>query len=103
MIAARTSYAARFAALAVLTACGPMSVERAERECFERARLAQSPRGMVAVGTGSGGGAKTKLDLSISSDFVQGKDPAAVYDACVYQKSGQPPSRPLYTRPDWKG
>lgn len=106
MIAAQVPYAARFApvaALAVLTACGPMSVERAERECFQRARLAQSPRGMIAVGSGTGGGVRTKLDLSVSSDFIQGKDPSALYDACVYHKSGQPPRRPLYTRPDWKG
>ncbi|MEZ5778691.1 MAG: hypothetical protein R3E44_10050 [Paracoccaceae bacterium] len=85
-----------------LGACGPMTVERAERECFEQARLAAHPRGMVAVGAGSGGPA-AKVKLSISSDFIQGKDPSALYDACVYRKSGQPPGRPLYTRPDWRG
>ena len=57
---------------------------------------------MVAVGGGTAGaGAKAKV--SVSSDWLQGNDPAAVYDNCVFQKSGQPPSRPLYTRPDWKG
>jgi len=85
-----------------LAACGPMTVERAEEACFERARLAAGPRGSIAVGGGTAGpGAKARL--SVSSDWVQGKDPSALYDACVFQKSGQPPSRPLYTRPDWKG
>ncbi|WP_284162607.1 hypothetical protein [Frigidibacter sp. SD6-1] len=91
------------AAAALLAACGPMSVERAERECFQRARLAAAPRGMVAVGAGSGGNVGAKLSLSVSSDFIQGRDPSAVYDACVLQKSGQPPRQPLYTRSDWRG
>lgn len=87
---------------AFLVACGPVSLEQAERECFDRARLAQQPRGTVAVGAGNTGAAG-KISLSISSDYLQGRDPAAVYDACVYQKTGQPPRQPLYTRPDWKG
>ncbi|MCV2865324.1 hypothetical protein [Defluviimonas sp. WL0075] len=85
-----------------LTACGPMSVERAEDACFERARLAAGPRGFVAVGGGSGG-VGTKMRLAISTDYLQRRDPSALYDACVYQKSGQPPRQPLYTRRDWKG
>lgn len=84
-------------------ACGPITVERAERECFERARLAASPRGTVKLGTGSGGGLRGGLSLSVSSDFIQGRDPSAVYDSCVYHKAGQPPRQPLYTRPDWTG
>ena len=88
--------------LALLAACGPMTIERAERECFDRARLAAHPRGKVAVGVGSGG-PRAGLSLSVSSDFIQGRDPAAVYDSCVYQKAGQPPRQPLYTRSDWTG
>ncbi len=34
-----------------LAACGPMTVQQAERQCFERARLAQQPRGEVAFGS----------------------------------------------------
>jgi hypothetical protein len=90
------------ALIAPLAACGPMSVDAAERACFERARLAERPRGLVAVGAGSGGAA-AKLRLTISSDYIQGRDPSALYDACVYQKSGQPPRQPLYSRTDWKG
>ncbi len=94
--------AASLCLLTALAACGPMSVERAERECFERARLAAGPRGLVAVGAGTGG-ANARVKLAVSTDYLQGRDPAALYDACVYQKSGQPPRQPLYTRRDWKG
>ena len=89
------------AAAVLLASCGPMPVERAERECFNRAYLAAGPRGIVAVGAGTGG-AGSKVRLTISSDFIQGNDPSALYDACVYRKSGRPPRQPLYTRPDWR-
>lgn len=94
---------ARSATLAaLLAACTPMSVERAEAACFASARLAAHPRGLVAGGAGSGGAAG-KLRLEVSSDWLRGRDPAALYDTCVYQKSGRFPRRPLYDRPDWKG
>lgn len=86
-----------------LAACGPTSVPQAERECFERARLAAAPRGEVGFGVGSDGSSGGNLSLSVSSDFLMGRDPSQVYDSCVYQKSGQPPNRPLYSRPDWRG
>lgn len=87
----------------LLSACGPISVQEAERQCFERARLAQQPRGEIAVGVGSNGRAAAGLELNVSSDYLMGRDPAAVYETCVISKSGEPPSRPLYARPDWKG
>jgi hypothetical protein len=94
----------RFAviALLVLSACGPVSLQQAERQCFERARLAQQPRGEVAVGINSDGNVGGSLELDISSDFIMGRDPSAVFDQCVYEKSGLPPSRPLYSYPEWK-
>jgi hypothetical protein len=90
-------------ALLLLTACGPMTLAEAERQCFERARLAQQPRGEVAVGVGSGGRTAAGFELNVSSDYIMGRDPAAVYETCVMSKAGEPPSRPLYARPDWKG
>lgn len=87
----------------LLVACGPITLAEAERQCFERARLAQKPRGEVSVGVGSGGRAVGEIDLNVSSDYLLGRDPAAVYETCVVSKSGEPPSRPLYARPDWKG
>ncbi|MDZ4094092.1 MAG: hypothetical protein U1D35_04180 [Paracoccaceae bacterium] len=90
-----------FALLAPLIACGPVSADSAERQCFERASLAQSPRGMVAAGVGNGG-TIGRVRLEVSSDYLQGRDPSAIYDACVYNLTGQPPRQPLYSRPDWK-
>ncbi|SPH24822.1 hypothetical protein DEA8626_03855 [Defluviimonas aquaemixtae] len=89
-------------AMALLAACGPMSVERAEDVCFERARLAAGPRGLIAVGGGSGGAA-SKVRLELSTEWIQGKDPSALYISCVHRKSGSFPRRQLYDRPDWKG
>lgn len=86
----------------LLAGCGPMTVEQAERACFDRARLAAKPRGEVALGA-STEGAVADLDLTISSDWVARKDPALVYETCVMSKSGEAPGRPLYSRPDWKG
>ena len=86
----------------LLVACGPVSLQQAEKACFDRARLAQQPRGSVGVGINSNGQTSGLLDLQVSSDFLQGRDPSAVYDQCVYQKSGQAPSQPLYSRSDWK-
>lgn len=86
-----------------LAACGPMPVERAERICLERARLAQQPRGQVEVGASTGGGARFEGEINVSSDFLRGRDPSAVFDACVHKNSGRFPTRPLYSRTDWKG
>lgn len=88
---------------AALSACGPVSLAEAERQCFERARLAQQPRGEVALGVGSGGRAVGAFEVEVTSDFLTGRDPSAVYETCVVSRSGQPPSRPLYSRPDWRG
>ena len=94
----------RFAPLVLLlAACGPMTVQQAERECYDRARLAQQPRGIVKVGGTSAGKAAGGISLQVSSDYILGKDPSAIYETCVMSKSGEAPTRPLYDRPDWKG
>lgn len=80
-----------------------MSVAEAERQCFERARLAQQPRGEVTLGVGSGGKRAAGVELEISSDYLLGRDPAAVFESCVMQKTGEPPTRPLYQMPGWRG
>ena len=93
----------RLIPLLFLAACGPISVQEAERQCYERARLAQQPRGEVAVGVNSDGKAVGGLELTVTSDYIMGRDPSALYESCVMQKSGALPSRPLYDRPDWRG
>jgi hypothetical protein len=87
---------------ALLAACGPMTLAEAERQCFERARLAKQPRGEIGVGASSDGRTAAGFELSVSSDFLLGKDPSVVYETCVMAKAGEAPSRPLYMRPDWR-
>ncbi len=82
-----------------MAACGPVSQRAAEQECFERARLASGPRGSIALGVGSGG-AVSDFDVTISSDYLTGRDPAQIYETCVTQKTGQFPTVPLYQRAD---
>jgi hypothetical protein len=41
------------------------------------------------------------VELEITSDFLMGRDPSAVFETCVMQKSGQLPSRPLSQMPGW--
>lgn len=82
-----------------LLACGPISREQAERECLHQARLAEHPRGSVGLGIDSTGKVTPTLDVTISSDFLQGRDPSQVYDNCVVKRSGEMPSRPFTSIP----
>lgn len=90
-----------------LAACGPLPLASAERVCLDDARAATGPHGKVGVGVGSGGRhgthAFTRFEVSVSSDYIMGRDPAEVYNACVQRRAGQPPSRPLYDQPGWSG
>lgn len=65
-----------------LAGCAPMTPAGVERACLDRARSAQSPRGAVAVGMGSGGGVNTSLAVSVSDDYLRGRDPREVYETC---------------------
>jgi hypothetical protein len=71
-----------------------MSPGRAYETCSERARNAAGPTGRVGLGVGSDG-AVGDLDLTITSDFVRGRDPYIVYDTCFRQLTGAGPTRPL--------
>ena len=78
----------------ILAACAPPSPEAAYRACAARAQAALGPQGAVELGVGSGG-MSTGLSLSVTSDYLRGRDPEAVYDACIRAKTGQGPTRPL--------
>ncbi|MCR8724049.1 hypothetical protein [Frigidibacter sp. ROC022] len=79
-----------------LTACGPMSPAAAARVCEERARAATGVHGSYYVGVSTAkSGPVVGGELSVSSDYLQGRDPYDVYDQCVREKSGQGPIRPL--------
>ncbi|GLL16314.1 hypothetical protein GCM10017577_74960 [Pseudonocardia halophobica] len=43
-----------------------------------------------------------RMEIEVSSDYLAGRDPAQLYESCVYRQSGQLPSQPLYSRPDWR-
>ena len=90
-------------ALPSLTACAPLPVDQAERLCVEQANQALRPRGKVALGVGTGGQPVGALDVTLSSDFLLGRDPAQVFDSCVKARSGQFPTRALDDQPGWVG
>lgn len=85
-----------------LAACAPVPVERAERACLASARDATGPRTQVGIGVGSGGYRGGFISVDLSSDYIMGRDPSAVFDACVRRRSGQMPTRPLYEQPGWR-
>ncbi len=87
-------------ALLALWGCGPIPVDQAERICIPDARAAQHPRGTVGFGIDSQGHTAANLEIGISSDFLMGRDPDAVYSACVRQRSGQMPTRPFSSLPE---
>lgn len=103
---ARLSPLALVPLLAVLSACGPVPVDQAERACLRDAELAQRPRGNVALGVGSGSGGTQgfgRVELEVTSDYVMRRDPSDVFDRCVRRMSGQVPQRPLADQPGWRG
>ncbi|MDP3860305.1 MAG: hypothetical protein Q8Q63_01825, partial [Phaeovulum sp.] len=61
-------------ALLLLAACGPVPLHQAETECLEEARLAALPGGEVGFVAGTGG-AGGFANITISSDFLLGRDP----------------------------
>jgi hypothetical protein len=78
----------------LLAACGPMSPELAADLCEERARGATGPQGEVHLGLSSNGPVAGG-EISISSDYLTGRDPQVIYEQCVYARTGQGPVRPL--------
>jgi hypothetical protein len=78
-----------------LTACGPVSPERAADMCEDRANAAAGPTGEVGIGINNSGKVSTGFEVGITSDYIRGRDPHAVYEECVRQKTGQGPIRPL--------
>lgn len=89
--------------LGLLAACGPIPVADAERACVEKANLAVQPRGKVGVGVDSRGHTAGTFEVTVSSDYLMGRDPNEVYKSCVKARSGQFPTRPLYDQPGWRG
>ena len=85
-------------ALLALAACGPVDPELAAQRCEERARAAQGPTGGVTLGVNSRSGGFAEAEIGVSSDFLRGLDPVAVYDRCVFEQTGELPIRPPVLR-----
>lgn len=81
--------------LILLAACGPLPPGEAEDRCEERARLAAKPQGQATVGYSSTAGTFSGVELTISSDYIAGRDPQEVYETCVFEYTGEGPIRPL--------
>ncbi|MFA8440358.1 hypothetical protein [Yoonia sp.] len=78
----------------LVTACTPMSPERAADICEERARAAQGPEIGMTLGANSESGPFASGSFSISADAIRGRDPIAVYESCVFNLTGEMPIRP---------
>ncbi|WP_134678969.1 hypothetical protein [Paracoccus ravus] len=86
-----------------LAACAtaPVSVEEAEMICLRDARDAVRPRSEIGLGIGSDGYRGGYVGIELSSDYIMGRNPADVFEACVRRRSGLPPGRPLNEQPGW--
>ncbi|WP_108813782.1 hypothetical protein [Loktanella sp. Alg231-35] len=83
-----------------LAACDvpPPSPQEAADRCEERARAAQGPSVGVTVGANSNTGGFGSASIGVSSDFLRGLDPVAVYESCVLRLTGETPIRPARLR-----
>ena len=83
--------------LAALTACAqqPLSPERAEVVCEDRAIRATEPRGEISVGVNGDGKVSTGIAIGVTTDLLRGRDPDEVFDECYRDKTGglEPPER----------
>jgi len=82
-----------------LASCGPIPVAEAESICYNDARMATGPHGAIGFGVDSNGNTSTGLSIGISSDYLLGRDPDQVYANCVFNRSGQMPTRPFSSLP----
>ena len=79
-----------------LTACAPVPVdpERVARDCERRAQGARGPTGGIALGASTSGGPFVDTSITLSSDYLTGRDPMEVYRTCVLDRTGAAPIRP---------
>lgn len=85
--------------LLTLAGCGPVPIEVAEQRCLEQASAAAGPSGSMSIAVDNHGNVSTGVTLGVSTDYLAGRDPAQVYNDCVFRASGQYPRQPLYTLP----
>lgn len=80
----------------VVSGCAPTppTPEQAAQRCEERARAAQAPNVGLTLGTNSNSGPFASGSIGITSDYIRGTDPMALYESCVMNLTGQSPIRP---------
>jgi len=89
----------------LLVACGPISPEEAADRCEARAQRAVGPTGEARIGVNSERGVVGGVEMTVTGDYLAGRDPQIVYENCVLQFTGQAPVRPLrleHSRPFWE-
>ena len=84
----------------ILAACGPVSIDQAERACAPRAYLAEKPQSSIGVRFNSDGTQQVGASFGVSSDFIAGRDPIDVFRACVLDRSGQVTTRSYLDYPN---
>lgn len=78
-----------------LAACSTTeSLESAERKCAREASLADGIGGSIRGGV-STDGPTGGISLTITDNIFAPKDEIAVYENCVYKRTGKSPSRTL--------
>ena len=91
----KSSLALFAAALIGLSACSGMtSVRNAEEACAKDADLSDGFRGQVRAGIGTNG-PSGGLRITVSDRIFNPTTPEEFYDNCVFQRSGQAPTRTL--------
>ena len=77
-----------------LAACGPIPVDQAEAQCRE---MLTPVSGEAKIGVNQDR-AVYDIDMKLQVSTMMGGDPSNAYNRCVYNKSGQFPTRPYYSR-----
>ncbi len=78
-----------------LAACSTTeSLESAERKCAREASLADGIGGSIRGGV-STNGPTGGLSLTVTDNIFAPKDEIAVYENCVFKRTGKSPSRTL--------
>jgi hypothetical protein len=76
--------------LSVVAACdrGPVSDARADAICSDRARAAAAPQGRIGLGGGTSG-FTGGISISVSADYLAGRNPDEVYATCFADLTGR--------------
>ena len=73
-----------------------VSVEAAMSACEYRALQATAPPSTtIGFGWNTAGIVSTGIAIETSADYLSGRRPAEIFEECVVERSGEPPTRTL--------